>query len=118
MDNSDTRVISVGRKLIDSGNPNSLSTFVGYAIVEFEVDAIQELVERSCINDDFFVSIYDENQEVICSNSEKALNSEQEITATNSRILSLTFSLNLPNVTKLLATIYLLDIMELLLKIS
>lgn len=89
MDNSDTRVISVGRKLIDAGNPNSLSTFVGYAIVEFEVDAIQELVERNCINDDFSVWIYDENKDVICSNSEELSKLGREITVANSRKVSL-----------------------------
>lgn len=82
--NKDTRVISVGRKLIDSGNPNSLGTYIGYAIVEFEVDAIKELVDRHCLNDGFSVFIHDENNDFIYSASNKEWASDIDSNAESS----------------------------------
>lgn len=65
LNNSQSYVVTAGRRLIDSGNPNSLGTYVGYIIIEFEVDAINELVGKYNNSGDFYIEICDENGEVI-----------------------------------------------------
>ena len=88
-DGSETRVISVGRKLIDSGNPNSLGTFIGYAVIVFEVDGIEDLMERYCIHDDFSVYLYDESKNSICSTAGGTEAPGREIDAAELRKASL-----------------------------
>lgn len=85
LDNSDERVIALGRKLIDSGNPNSLGTFVGYAIVEFEVSDLEDLLERQCANNGYSVLVYDGNQDIICSYTKDAGQVKQDGSVTNSQ---------------------------------
>lgn len=89
IDNSDERVIALGRKLIDSGNPNSIGTFIGYAIVEFEVSALEEVLERQCSNNDCSMMIYDRNQNIICSYTHKAGHVQQDGRVLESRKASI-----------------------------